>query len=59
MNLLGQPAYVGRHCGSNSYDITREVVDFYADALDDHMAHIGDFFGHNLAGSEEYDIKLA
>jgi acyl dehydratase len=36
MNLLGQPAYVGRHCGSNSYDITREVVDFYADALDDH-----------------------
>ena len=35
MNLLGQPAYVGRHCGSNEYDVTREVVDFYADALDD------------------------
>ena len=36
MNLLGQPAHVGRHCGSNVYDVTREVVDFYADALDDH-----------------------
>lgn len=36
MNLLGQPAHVGRHCGSHEYDVTREVVDFYADALDDH-----------------------
>jgi hypothetical protein len=36
MNLLGEPAYVGRHCGSNTYDVTRNVVDFYADALDDH-----------------------
>jgi acyl dehydratase len=36
VNLLGQPASVGRHCGSNTYEITREVVDFYADALDDH-----------------------
>jgi len=36
MNLLGQPAYVGRHCGSNTYDVSRNVVDFYADALDDH-----------------------
>ena len=36
MNLLGQPAYVGRHCGANEYEVTREVVDFYADALDDH-----------------------
>ncbi|MDJ0789150.1 MAG: MaoC/PaaZ C-terminal domain-containing protein [Myxococcota bacterium] len=35
MNLMGEPAYVGRHCGSHQYDITREVVDFYADALDD------------------------
>lgn len=35
MNLLGQPAFVGRHCGSHEYDITREGVDFYADALDD------------------------
>jgi acyl dehydratase len=35
VNLLGQPATVGRHCGSHEYDVTREVVDFYADALDD------------------------
>ena len=36
MNLFGQPAYVGRHCGSHEYEVTPEVVDFYADALDDH-----------------------
>jgi acyl dehydratase len=35
VNLRGQPAIVGLHCGSNEYDVTREVVDFYADALDD------------------------
>ena len=35
MNLLGQPAHVGRFCGSNEYDVTPEVVAFYADALDD------------------------
>jgi acyl dehydratase len=35
VNLIGQPAYVGRHCGSNTYEVTREGVDFYADALDD------------------------
>jgi len=35
MNLKGEPAYVGRHCGSNLYEITRDVVEFYADALDD------------------------
>lgn len=36
MNLLGQPAFVGRHCGHSEYEVTRQVVDFYADALDDH-----------------------
>jgi acyl dehydratase len=35
MNLKGEPAYVGRHCGSHVYDVTPEVVAFYADALDD------------------------
>ncbi len=35
MNLKGEPAFVGRHCGSNRYDVTPEVVAFYADALDD------------------------
>ena len=36
MNLKGEPAYVGRHCGGNEYEVTKEVVSFYADALDDH-----------------------
>ena len=35
MNLTGQPAAVGRHCGSNEYEVGREVVDFYAEALGD------------------------
>ncbi len=35
MNLFGQPAHVGRHCGGHQYEVTRAVVDFYADALDD------------------------
>jgi len=36
MNLLGQPAFVGRFCGSNTHAITPDVVAFYRDALDDH-----------------------
>jgi hypothetical protein len=40
VNLKGEPAYVGRHCGSNRYDISKEVVRFYQDALDDrHSLH--------------------
>lgn len=35
MNLLGEPAYVGRHCGSHEYEVTREGVAFYSDALGD------------------------
>ena len=35
MNLTGQPAAVGRHCGSNEYEVGRQVVDFYAEALGD------------------------
>lgn len=38
MNLRGEPARVGHHCGGNRYAITPEVVAFYADALDDHHA---------------------
>jgi acyl dehydratase len=38
MNLKGEPAVVGLHCGSNEYEITRSLVDFYADALDDRSA---------------------
>ena len=36
MNLRGEPAFVGRHCGSNSYIIDKKTVRFYQDALDDH-----------------------
>ena len=35
-NLNGEPAYVGRFCGSNQYEITPEVIEFYCNALDDH-----------------------
>jgi acyl dehydratase len=35
MNLKGEPATVGRHCGSGAWEITRSLVDFYAEALDD------------------------
>jgi len=35
MNLMGEPAYVGRHCGARRYDVTPEVVAFYAEALED------------------------
>ncbi len=36
MNLKGESAFVGRHCGSNVHEITAEGVAFYADALEDH-----------------------
>ncbi len=36
MNLIGEPAFVGRHCGSSSYTIEKSTVCFYQDALDDH-----------------------
>jgi acyl dehydratase len=35
VNLFGQPAHVGRHCGSHEYEVTPAVVAFYAEALDD------------------------
>lgn len=35
MNLHGRPAKVGLHCGASRYTASRQVVDFYADALDD------------------------
>jgi acyl dehydratase len=35
VNLKGEPARVGRHCGSNVYVASPEVAAFYADALDD------------------------
>jgi acyl dehydratase len=56
MNLLGQPAFVGRHCGSHEYDITREVVDFYADALDDHHPLYAELAPPLLHHSECYKV---
>ena len=51
MNLLGKPAFVGRHCGSSSYAVTRGLVDFYADALDDrsplHASHAPPLLFHS------------
>lgn len=35
MNLKGEPASVGRHCGSHTYQVTPALARFYADALDD------------------------
>jgi acyl dehydratase len=56
VNLLGQPAAVGRHCGSNTYDVTREVVDFYTDALDDHSPLYRDVAPPLLHHSECYEF---
>ncbi|MCA9503044.1 MAG: MaoC family dehydratase [Myxococcales bacterium] len=40
MNLMGEPAFVGRHCGGNDYTIDEQTVRFYEDALDDrHPLH--------------------
>ncbi|MFQ5513981.1 MAG: hypothetical protein ACE5FG_06035 [Myxococcota bacterium] len=35
MNLLGEPAHVGRHCGGRLHEVTTELVRFYAKALGD------------------------
>ncbi len=35
MNLRGEPAHVGRLCGSSSYAVTGEGVGFFSDTLDD------------------------
>jgi len=36
VNLLGQPAHVGRHCGSNVYEVDKAAVEAYAEGLGDH-----------------------
>jgi len=54
VNLKGEPAYVGRHCGSNAYTATPEVVNFYADALDDPSPLYGDLAPPLLYHSECY-----
>ncbi|MDP6978564.1 MAG: MaoC/PaaZ C-terminal domain-containing protein [Myxococcota bacterium] len=54
MNLLGQPAHVGRFCGSNAYDVTPEGVAFYAEALEDHHELQSDYAPPLLHHSECY-----
>ena len=40
MNIKGEPALVGKHCGSNIYTIDKETVAFYQSALgDEHPLH--------------------
>lgn len=54
MNLKGMPAFVGRHCGSSTYEIGQDVVAFYADALDDRIARGPDTAPPLLHHSECY-----
>ena len=52
MNLNGQPAVVGHHCGASHYTASRDIVDFYADALDDRCSLYGEFAPPLLYHSE-------
>ncbi len=54
MNLKGEPAHVGRHCGSNEYEASPQAVAFYADALDDHHELYSRFAPPLLHHSECY-----
>jgi acyl dehydratase len=54
VNLRGEPARVGHHCGSSRYEITPEGVAFYADALDDRHAAWQEFAPPLLHHSECY-----
>ena len=56
MNLKGEPAYVGRHCGSNHYEVTPELVRFYADALDDPSPLYAEIAPSLLFHSECYKV---
>ncbi len=56
MNLLGQPAFVGRFCGSHEYAITPEVVAFYADALDEESPLFAEYAPPLLHHSECYKV---
>lgn len=56
MNLKGEPALVGRHCGSHRYEVTPELVRFYADALDDPSPHYRDWAPSLLFHSECYKV---
>ncbi len=55
MNLKGEPAFVGRHCGGRVYEVSPEGVAFYADALDDHHPLYERFAPPLLHHSECYE----
>ena len=56
MNLKGEPAYVGRHCGGHRYEVTPELVRFYADALDDRSPLYDEIAPSLLYHSECYSV---
>jgi hypothetical protein len=56
MNLKGEPAYVGRHCGGHRYEVTPALVDFYAEALDDRSPLYGEIAPSLLFHSECYKV---
>jgi hypothetical protein len=56
MNLKGEPAFVGRHCGSHHYSVTQELVRFYADALDDPSPRYAEIAPSLLFHSECYKV---
>ena len=51
---MGEPAHLGRFCGSNEYTVTPGVVEFYADALEDHHPRYAEFAPPLLHHSECY-----
>lgn len=56
MNLKGEPAFVGRHCGSHEYVVTPELVRFYADALGDASPLYAEIAPSLLFHSECYKV---
>lgn len=56
MNLKGEPAFVGRHCGGNAYTVTPEQARFYAEALDDASPLYAGFAPSLLFHSECYRV---
>ena len=55
-NLNGEPAYVGRFCGSNQYEITPKIIEFYCNALDDHHPGYQNYAPPLLHHSECYEF---
>jgi len=56
MNLIGEPAHVGRFCGSNLYEVSKDVVEFYAEALEDRHPLQAEFAPPLLYHSECYQF---